>query len=105
MAQVMLTTVDNPYNPFIQFDEWKAFDEAKGYYTCEYLARIAKTSIELSEADYDQAVEDAIDEILYHDLLGIYQKVTKENFDSMHSKELSKENKESLKLIEDALNS
>lgn len=101
MGESMLTTVDNPYNPFIQFDEWKAFDESKGYYTCEYLARIAKTSHELSDADNSLAIEDAINEIIYFNVLGIYQKVTKESFDSMKAKALSSEQKEALKLLND----
>lgn len=101
MAESMLTTVDNPYNPFIQFDEWKAFDESKGYYTCEYLARIAKTSHELSDEDNSLAIEDAINEIIYFNVLGIYQKVTKENFVEMKAKALTSEQEEALKLLEE----
>lgn len=73
----MLTTIDNPFDPFTQFDEWLAFDEQKGYKTCEYLGRIAKTSSELSDLDQKQEVEKAIDEIIELDVLGIYKKVTK----------------------------
>ena len=76
MAAIMLTTIDNPFNPFTQWDEWKSFDEDKGYYTCAYLARIAKTSDELSDADYDLAVEEAIDEICELNTLGLYKKVS-----------------------------
>lgn len=72
---IMLTTVDNPFNPFTQFDEWNAFDEAKGYYSCAYLARIAKVSDELSEEDEALAIEQAIDEIVKLNILGIYKKV------------------------------
>lgn len=78
MKQVMLTTSDNPYNPFTNFDEWFAFDEQKGYHTCAYLARIAKTSSNLSDADYTQEVENAIDEILKLNLTGNYVKITKQ---------------------------
>ena len=73
---VMLTTVDNPFDPFTQFEKWQAFDESKGYYTCAYLARIAKVSDELSEADELLAIEQAIDEIVRMNILGIYRKVT-----------------------------
>ncbi len=45
----MLTTSDNPYNPFTQWDEWNVFDMEKGYNTCSYLARIAAVSDELSD--------------------------------------------------------
>lgn len=75
MSQAMLTTLDNPYDPFTKFDEWFAFDEGKGYHTCSYLARVAKVSDELSEADESQAIDQAIDEILYYNLTGNYKKV------------------------------
>lgn len=74
----MLTTTDNPYDPFTQFDSWQAFDEDKGYYTCSYLARIAKTSDELSEEDEAIAIESAMDEIVELNILGIYKKVERE---------------------------
>ena len=77
MAHSMLTTIDNPYDPFTHFDEWYAFDESRGYHTCGYLARIVKSSDELSEADEDAAIEMAIDEIIKWNILGIYEKVTK----------------------------
>lgn len=80
MNQSMLTTIDNPYNPFTQFDEWFAYDESKGYHTCSYLARIAKSSDELSEADESLAIESAIDEIVNLNVLGIYKKVTENDY-------------------------
>jgi hypothetical protein len=75
MALHMLTTTDNPFNPFTHFDEWLAFDEASGYHTTGLLARIIKTSDDLSEADESQAIEDAIDEIVELNVLGVYRKV------------------------------
>ena len=75
MAEHMLTTVDNPFNPFTHFNEWYAYDEAAGYYTLSFLARIAKTSDQLSEADQSLAIEYAIDEIVRENVLGIYRKV------------------------------
>ena len=76
MLVSMLTTLDNPYDPFEQFDEWYAFDESMGYHTCSYMARIAKTSNELSEEDESLAIEQAIDEIVKLNVLGIYKKVS-----------------------------
>lgn len=75
MAAVFVTTLDNPYDYFTQFDEWYAFDTEKGYNTCAYLARIAKTSKEMSDADYEQAVNDAVDEIVRLNVTGNYKKV------------------------------
>ena len=71
----MLTTVDNPFNPLVDFDSWQAYDEAKGYYTCDYLARIAVTSDELSSEEQALAIDMAIDEIIKYNILGIYKKV------------------------------
>jgi len=76
----MLTTLDNPYNPFIQFDEWNAYDCAHGYYSCAYLARIARTSDDLSHYDEVLANEQAIDEICNYNVLGIYVKVRRSSF-------------------------
>lgn len=75
MALHMLTTVDNPYNPSTHFDEWYEFDESSGYHTTSLLGRIVKTSEELSEADQDAAIEDAIDEIVRENVSGVHRKV------------------------------
>jgi len=75
MEEVMLTTSDNPFDPFIQFDEWFAYDESSGYHTCSYLARITKSSDELSPSDEAVAIESAIDEIVEMNIIGLYKKV------------------------------
>lgn len=75
MAVHMLTTMDNPYNPFTQFDEWFAFDESAGYHTTQYLARLTLSSPDLSDADESIAIENAIDEIAYINANGMYKKV------------------------------
>lgn len=72
---VFLTTIDNPFNPNTQWDDWLRYDEDHGYYTTSYLARIAKTSDELSSTDYLDAVEQAVDEICELNLLGLYTKL------------------------------
>lgn len=79
MAAVFLTTLDNPYDYFTQFDEWYAFDIEKGYNTCNYLARIALTSTEMSDKDYEKAVEDAVDEIVRLNITGNYKKIIDKN--------------------------
>lgn len=71
----MLTTFDNPYNPFTQFEKWFLFDTEKGYNTCAYLGRIVRTSDEFTEEENDLANERAIDEIIKYDFRNIYRKV------------------------------
>jgi hypothetical protein len=72
----MITTFDNPYNPFEQFTSWFLFDVEKGYNTCSYLGRIARTSDQLSEEENELEIERAIDEIIKYDFRNIYKKVT-----------------------------
>jgi hypothetical protein len=74
----MLTTIDNPWNPYTNWDEWYAFDQAKGYDTTGFLARIATNSNDLSDADQAIAVQEAIDEIVKYNVRGIYKKITKD---------------------------
>ena len=74
----MLTTSDNPYNPFTQFDEWQMFDSLQGYNTCSYLDRICVTSDNLSKSFNDSEIDEAMNGILKYDLLGNYVKVNKE---------------------------
>lgn len=78
MVEYMLTTEDNPFNPFTQWDEWFAYDAALGYHTPAYLGRVVNTSYDLSEADQSVAINNAIDEIVKENILGIYKKVSQD---------------------------
>ena len=75
MTECALTTFDNPFDPFDQFDSWFMFDVDKGYNSCAYLDRIARTSDQLSDEENDQEIERAIDEIIKYDFMNIYRKV------------------------------
>lgn len=79
MAKCMLTTVDNPFNPFDDFDSWYAYDMEKGYSSCCLLARIARTSDQFTDVENDREVERAIDEIIKFDFQNIYRKVKESN--------------------------
>lgn len=75
----MLTTVDNPFDPFTQWDEWFAFDESNGYHSCSLLARVAVTSSELSDLDQLIAIQEAIDEVVSVNMSGMHRKVSQSN--------------------------
>lgn len=77
MTEYHLTTVDNPYDPFTQFQEWYAFDYAHGYKTLELLDRVIVTSDELSDYDQELAYNQAIDEIVAFNASGRHRKVTR----------------------------
>ena len=73
----MLTTVDNPFDPFDDFTSWFLFDIEKGYDSCGKVMRIAKLSDDLTEKEEDVEIERAIDEIIKYDPLDVYKKVTR----------------------------
>lgn len=75
MNNCALTTFDNPFNPFENFDEWFAFDVQHGYNTCGKLMRIANVENDMSEVEYNNEIERAIDEIIQYDFVELYRKV------------------------------
>ena len=78
MREVFVTTTDNPYDYFDNFEEWYEFDRLKGYKTCDYVARLAKTSSILSDELNMKIIEDAVDEICKFNLTGNYKKIERE---------------------------
>ena len=74
----MLTTKDNPFNPFEDFQNWYNFDSDKGYNSCGILARIVGDTESLSPNEEAFAVETAIDSFIESDPTKMYVKVQKE---------------------------
>ena len=75
-----LTTIDNPYDPFEQFNDWFMYDNEKGYNSCAFLARIVdelySNSDEYDSEDDPELIEKAIDQIIQYDFQDIYVKAT-----------------------------
>lgn len=78
MLVLMLTTTDNPYDPFDDYDDWYAYDNRLGYHSPALLARVAVVSDELSESDHVTAINAAIDEIVSENVSGMHSKVFRE---------------------------
>lgn len=74
-GECTLTTTDNPYNPFEQFESWLLFDTEKGYNSCSYLARIAETTDDMTEIEKNIEIERAIDEIIKYDFTNMRKKI------------------------------
>jgi len=81
-VEYMLTTVDNPFNPFTNFSEWYTYDMSLGYNTMGFLARVAAVPMNLSQYDRDKAIGDAIEEIARENVSGVHRKVAREDFES-----------------------
>lgn len=73
----MLTTVDNPFDPFEQFALWDKFDREKGYFTCQYLARLVHLSEDMTQMEEDEEIDRAMNKIILNDPFNIYKKVEK----------------------------
>jgi hypothetical protein len=75
MHTAMLSTSDNPYNPFTDWKQWYAFDTQNCYNSCAYLARMCDVYADASPDDEEKSYEDAIDRICKLNLTGNYIKV------------------------------
>ena len=82
VPEVMLSTIDNPYNPFDNFEEWYSYDEMKARQEdrptcCGYLARVSMVADDISDNEFNQVMNDVIDEICELNLSGKFIKVTR----------------------------
>ena len=89
--RVALTTVDNPFDPFEQFNDWFEFDIEKGYYTCSRLARLTNLSDDMSETESNKEIERAIDELIKYDVFDVYKKVIKETSEDSDNESIASE--------------
>lgn len=74
---VRITTIDNPYDPFTEFDKWFDFDVEKGYYTCSKLARLSKITEDMTDKELIEEEQRVINRLIEIDPLDIYIKVEK----------------------------
>lgn len=80
-VEYMLTTVDNPFDPWTMFDEWMSYDVRMGYNTAAFLDRIAIVSYDTSEPDQALAIQNAIHEIVKENVSGMWKKVSRNEVD------------------------
>lgn len=73
---LMLTTIDNPYNPKTQYDLWKQWDKDNGYETEEYIARLLNMEESYDVDDefmLNMLTNKVINDILENDDLSLYR--------------------------------
>lgn len=82
-----LSTVDNPYNPFTQWEDWLNYDLTAQHDTCAVLSRHCYTSDMLTDEENRAEVNRAIDEIVAMDptnqFIKVYEDGTVETKDSI----------------------
>lgn len=76
MNDYMITTLDNPFNPYEEWDEWWQYDHQYGHCSWELVDRLANTSDELPDSINEREVDKAIQLILDTDFECKYVKVT-----------------------------
>lgn len=84
VPEALLTTIDNEWDPFDNFAEWYSRDlalarEQNRRSASGYLAIIAANSDDVSDNEFNQVMNDAIDEIVELDLSGTFKKVTRKS--------------------------
>lgn len=82
MNECMLTTIDNPFDPFEDFTKWYLYDIERGYNTCALIGRVGLllglTDEGLSYDEQNKQNEYVFDNII--DNIGKpYKKVYQEN--------------------------
>lgn len=70
-----VTTLDNPFDPFSDFDNWKRFDEDHGYYTTSLICRYLNVSDDFDDDTYNECLEEAVDKVVHYNFYGNYRKV------------------------------
>lgn len=79
IKRIGITTIDNPFDCFENFDDWFLFDIEKGYNTCSKLARLMCYDESMTQKEEDEQRELAIDRLIELDPLNVYKKVTKKD--------------------------
>lgn len=87
MQLYMLTTSDNPYSPVTDYDEWYAWDMQR-YNSNALLARVVRTSSELSDADRLLDIQRGIEEIVEENLSGVHIRVPSGTLESVLEEEM-----------------
>ncbi len=76
LHEYWMTTIDNPYSYYDEFDKWYQYDMLQGYDTCGLIARIARTSEAFSDEENQKLINKAIDDWIEADPLHLYIRIS-----------------------------
>ena len=83
IKQHRLTTIDNPYDPFDQFEEWFQYDVQHSYNCCGLVALLAETSDSMTEQEKDSILFEGMKQLIETDPLNQYTIVEREVSDDL----------------------
>lgn len=81
--ETLLTTTDNPFNPFTHYRDWYHWDTLNGYNTCGLLARTVMSSESLNDGE----LRAAMNTIVRINLSGKHILVTEKSFPVLFKQE------------------
>ena len=79
MEETMLTTFDNTFSPFDDFERWWKEDLRLGHDCCGVLARNAMTSVVFGDKRNDEIVTEAMNELVKREP-AVYRIVKRSDF-------------------------
>lgn len=80
---VGLTTKDNPFSPFKEFDDWLLYDIQHNYGTLNYFARVCRIADNMTDEEITIENERAVDQIIKNDIFDMYKKVVEFDNDEL----------------------
>lgn len=83
MSGYMVTTMDNPYNPFKDYAEWYEWDHEYCWFTCEWLAIFDRTSIDLDPETNRRLADEGVNDFLAFNPYGMHFKVYEDEADEL----------------------
>lgn len=73
--ELMITTIDNPYNPKTEYDKWRQYDMDNGHNTEEFIARLVDMEDDFDvddELKVNELTNKVIQDIINLDVIGTY---------------------------------
>lgn len=65
LGEFLITTIDNPFNPFTQFDDWNKFDCDEGYNTWQRIDKLMPSNyLTLSIGERNSLINEAMEKIV-----------------------------------------
>jgi len=76
--EVFVTTIDNPYNYFDEFDKWFSYDESQGYHTCSFVDNLSLNMFsDSTDKEIEEEIERAVDIIVKFEGDQKYKKIVR----------------------------
>lgn len=83
MGDYMITTIDNPWNPFTHYHEWLDHDMQHGYNTDQWLYILSRTSNDLAMEEQDEQIDVGAQRLLELDPYGLHVKLYSHDADTL----------------------